>query len=168
MGDRPRFSRYASERLGCLVRTQINWDVRALGCNDVGWHTSQIVDCESTKLCQCMRVMPCMSWVSVAGQTRTGGGVSPMRIARTAKISLAASNQMSMCRFVAFLLLCALGGAQTAPPSPVRPQPAVNLNDSDNARKARAVLDQTIQSLGGKAYLIYASKENTGATSPLI
>ena len=45
-----------------------------------------------------------------------------------------------MYRFGAILLLCALGSAQTAPPPP-----AVNLNDSDNARKARAVLDQTIQ-----------------------
>src|SRR5207253_11047975 len=58
-------------------------------------------------------------------------------------------NQIAMYRFVAILLLCVLGNAQTAPPSPVAPKPAVNLNDSDNARKARAVLDQTIQALGG-------------------
>src|ERR1700720_2082430 len=71
----------------------------------------------------------------------------------------------------AILLLCALGGAQTAPtPAPPPPgpsHPAVNLNDSDNARKARAVLDQTIQSLGGQAYLTYESKGETGRYYPL-
>jgi len=69
------------------------------------------------------------------------------------------------------LLLCALGGAQTAPataPSqPSAPPPAANLNDSDNARKARVVLDQTIQSLGGQPYLAYENAEETGRYYPL-
>jgi hypothetical protein len=73
-----------------------------------------------------------------------------------------------MHRFAAILLLCALGSAQTAPtPTPAPPQPAVNLNDSDNARKARAVLDQTIQALGGQPYLTYENKEETGRYYPL-
>src|ERR1700738_1494427 len=65
------------------------------------------------------------------------------------------------------LLLCALGSAQTVPPQPVASKPVVNLNDSDNARKARAVLDQAIQSLGGQEYLTYESKSETGRYYPL-
>src|ERR1700686_1488634 len=76
-----------------------------------------------------------------------------------------------MYRFSAILLLCTLGGAQTAPtpapPPPAPSKPAVNLNDSDNARKARAVLDQTIQALGGQPYLAYENKEETGRYYPL-
>jgi hypothetical protein len=68
--------------------------------------------------------------------------------------------------FVPILLLCSLLGAQTAP-QPASPQPAVNLNDSENARKARAVLDQAIQSLGGAAYLTYENKSETGRYYPL-
>ena len=51
--------------------------------------------------------------------------------------------------FLASLLLAALALAQTdnAPPSQSIPV------DQENARKARAVLDQTIQALGGSAYL---------------
>ncbi len=71
-----------------------------------------------------------------------------------------------MYRLVAILLLCALGAAQNAP-TPAPPQPAVNLNDSDNARKARAVLDRTIQALGGQAYLTYENKSETGRYYPL-
>ena len=71
-----------------------------------------------------------------------------------------------MYRFVATLLLCALGAAQNAP-TPAPPQPAANLNDSDNARKARAVLDRTIQALGGQAYLTYENKSETGRYYPL-
>jgi hypothetical protein len=67
-----------------------------------------------------------------------------------------------MSRLFVIFLLCGLGVAQTAPPSP-----AVNLNDSDNARKARAVLDQTIQSLGGQAYLTYENRSETGRYYPL-
>jgi len=80
-----------------------------------------------------------------------------------------------MTGFLIVLLLYALGGAQTAqtpappPASPVRAaaQPAVNMNDSDNARKARAVLDQTIQALGGQAYLTYENRSEEGRYYPL-
>src|ERR1035437_10574994 len=71
-----------------------------------------------------------------------------------------------MNRLLLVLLLCALGGAQTAP-APASPPPAVNMNDSDNARKARAVLDQTIQALGGQPYLTYEIKSETGRYYPL-
>lgn len=67
-----------------------------------------------------------------------------------------------MHRLVAILLLCALGAAQTAP-APT----AVKLNDSDNARKARALLDQTIQTLGGQPYLTYENRSETGRYYPL-
>jgi hypothetical protein len=71
-----------------------------------------------------------------------------------------------MNRFLVILLLCALGFAQTAsPPAPA--PPAVNLNDSDNARKARAVLDQAIQSLGGQPYLTYENRKEEGRYYPL-
>ena len=77
-----------------------------------------------------------------------------------------------MNRFLVILLLCALGGAQTAPPTAATQTaaaapPAVNLNDSDNARKARAVLDQTIQSLGGQPYLTYENRKEEGRYYPL-
>ncbi len=51
--------------------------------------------------------------------------------------------------FLAILFLAAMALAQTdnAPPSQSVPV------DQENARKARAVLDQTIQALGGSAYL---------------
>ena len=71
-----------------------------------------------------------------------------------------------MNRFLVILLLCALCGAQTNP-APVSPQPAVSLNESDNAHKARAVLDQTIQSLGGQPYLAYENRRETGRYYPL-
>jgi len=77
-----------------------------------------------------------------------------------------------MYRFFAILLLCALSGAQTAAPPPASPahapaQPAVNMNDSDNARKARTVLDQTIQALGGQPYLTYENRSEEGRYYPL-
>lgn len=51
--------------------------------------------------------------------------------------------------FLSLLLLAVTALAQTemAPPSPTLPL------DQENARRARAVLDQTIQALGGQAYL---------------
>src|SRR6202022_3281737 len=75
-----------------------------------------------------------------------------------------------MHQIFAILLLCALGSAQNAPTSaPTQPahQTALNLNDSDNARKARAVLDQTIQALGGQPYLTYENKREEGRYYPL-
>jgi len=67
-----------------------------------------------------------------------------------------------MNRLLAILLLSALGWAQ-AP----APKPTVNLNDSDNARKARALLDQAVQALGGQAYLTYSNKREEGRYYPL-
>jgi hypothetical protein len=74
-----------------------------------------------------------------------------------------------MDRLLVILLLCALGAAQTppTPPPASAAQPAIKLNDSDNARKARAVLDQTIETLGGDWYLTYQDKEETGRYYPL-
>jgi len=72
-----------------------------------------------------------------------------------------------MYHFIAISLLCALGVAQSVPTSAPAATPAINLNDSDNARKARALLDQTIQAEGGDAYLTYVSKEESGRYYPL-
>ena len=41
------------------------------------------------------------------------------------------------------------------------------MNDSDNARKARTVLDQTIQALGGQPYLTYENRSEEGRYYPL-
>jgi hypothetical protein len=76
-----------------------------------------------------------------------------------------------MNRLLFSLLLCAMAPAQTAP-APVSPaqtaaQPAINLNDSDNARKARAVLDQSVQALGGEPYLTYENRLEEGRYYPL-
>ncbi len=76
-----------------------------------------------------------------------------------------------MYRLIAFLLLCGLGVAQTAStPAPAAPavnQPAINLNGSDNARQARALIDRTIEALGGSAYLNYENKMEEGRYYPL-
>jgi hypothetical protein len=73
-----------------------------------------------------------------------------------------------MNRLLVILLLCALGHAQTAPtPAPSATQPAINLNDSDNARQARAVLDKTIEALGGQPYLTYENRCEEGRYYPL-
>ncbi|MGA7295806.1 MAG: hypothetical protein WBW53_07370 [Terriglobales bacterium] len=75
-----------------------------------------------------------------------------------------------MYRILAIFLLCALATAQTAS-TPVTSasasSPAIDLNNSDNARKARAVLDQTIQSLGGQPYLTYENRCEEGRYYPL-
>ena len=62
-----------------------------------------------------------------------------------------------MYRFFAILLLSALSVAQAAPPTP-----AGSLSDLDNAHKARALLDQTIQALGGQAYLTAQNRAEEG------
>lgn len=76
-----------------------------------------------------------------------------------------------MFRLIAILLLCGLSIAQTAPtPTPVAPavsQPAINLNGSESARQARALLDQAIEALGGPAYLTYENKCEEGRYYPL-
>ncbi|MFY9907740.1 MAG: hypothetical protein WAM43_04200 [Terriglobales bacterium] len=74
-----------------------------------------------------------------------------------------------MYRLLAILLLSALAASQTAPTTAAAPaaQQPINLNDSENARKARAVLDQTIQSLGGEPYLTYTNRVEEGRYYPL-
>jgi hypothetical protein len=74
-----------------------------------------------------------------------------------------------MNRLLLVLLLCALGAQTTPTPAPTQATapPAVSLNDSDNARKARALLDQTIQAVGGQAYLTYENRSETGRYYPL-
>ncbi|HSZ62731.1 MAG TPA: hypothetical protein VK828_13095 [Terriglobales bacterium] len=75
-----------------------------------------------------------------------------------------------MNRLFVVLMLSAFTAAQnaTTPASaPGAAPPAVNLNDSDNARKARAVLDQTIESLGGEPYLTYTNRVEEGRYYPL-
>src|SRR6478672_3561538 len=51
--------------------------------------------------------------------------------------------------YLAIFLLAALATAQTDSAPPAQSIPV----DQENARKARAVLDRTIQALGGSAYL---------------
>ena len=75
-----------------------------------------------------------------------------------------------MNRLFLVLLLSALGGAQTAPtPAPPQPaaQPALNMNDSNNARQARALLEKTIDALGGQPYLTYENRVEEGRYYPL-
>jgi len=78
-----------------------------------------------------------------------------------------------MRQFVFLLLLTGFAFPQAgeAPPprAPLTGKPAgpVNLNDSDNARKARAVLDETILTLGGDWYLSYRNKQESGRYYPL-
>lgn len=81
-----------------------------------------------------------------------------------------------MQRFTAILLLflasplaCAQTGIEPPPRENLPPAPptAVNLNNSESARKARALLDQAIQALGGQAYLTYENRSETGRYYPL-
>src|SRR5271170_1948953 len=76
-----------------------------------------------------------------------------------------------MNRVFIVLLLSALSGAQPAPapasPAPASAPPAINLNDSDNARKAQALLDQAVDALGGQPYLTYENRSEEGRYYPL-
>jgi len=80
---------------------------------------------------------------------------------------------MKRLALLVLLLVSGLAYAQTelAPPTRAplagKPAGAVNLNDSDNARQARTVLDKTVESLGGDWYLTYRNKEETGRYYPL-
>src|ERR1700722_3462784 len=74
---------------------------------------------------------------------------------------------------LSLLLLSPLIHAQsgTEPPPrvalPAEPKATVNLNDSESAHKARALLDQTIQALGGQPYLTFENRSETGRYYPL-
>ncbi len=71
------------------------------------------------------------------------------------------------------LLFSALSYAQTEiqpPPRenlPPAPKTAINLNDTESAHKARALLDQAIEALGGQAYLTYKNRSESGRYYPL-
>lgn len=78
-----------------------------------------------------------------------------------------------MNRFALLLLLSGLayGQAGEAPPPrttlPPEPKTSINLNDSESARKARALLDQAIEALGGQAYLTFQNRSEAGRFYPL-
>ena len=71
------------------------------------------------------------------------------------------------------LLLSTLSYAQAGAEPPPRenlppaPKAPVNLNDSESAHKARALLDQTIEALGGQPFLTYKSRSEAGRYYPL-
>ena len=71
------------------------------------------------------------------------------------------------------LLLSALSHAQAGSEPPARenlpptPKGSVNLNDSESAHKARALLDQTIEALGGQPYLTFKNRSESGRYYPL-
>ncbi|HVM94453.1 MAG TPA: hypothetical protein VMT67_16650 [Terriglobales bacterium] len=78
-----------------------------------------------------------------------------------------------MKRLAIALVLTSTAFAQsgTEPPAraalPPDSKATVNLNDSESAHKARALLDQTIETLGGKAYLTYETRSESGRYYPL-
>jgi hypothetical protein len=82
---------------------------------------------------------------------------------QTAKISLKASNYRRGVRTLIPILLMSILAFPQATPA----KPPANLNDSDNARKARALLDQAVQALGGEAYLTYKNRVEEGRYYPL-
>ena len=67
------------------------------------------------------------------------------------------------------VLACGQTGTEPPPRAtlPSEKPATVNLNDNESARKARAVLDQTIQVLGGQTYLTYTNRCETGRYYPL-
>ena len=73
-----------------------------------------------------------------------------------------------MNRLALLLLVSGLayGQAGEAPPPraplPAAPSTSVNMNDSESAHKARALLDQAVAALGGQAYLTYKSRSESG------
>lgn len=62
-----------------------------------------------------------------------------------------------MSRILTFILLVATAVAQAAPPVKSAAAP-----EDENSRKARAIIDQTIQALGGQAYLTAKTKGEEG------
>ena len=78
-----------------------------------------------------------------------------------------------MNRLIFLLLLAGVCYAQTGTEPPPRenlppaPSASVNLNDSESARQARALLNQAIEALGGRAYLTYESRSEEGRYYPM-
>ncbi|MFZ3340136.1 MAG: hypothetical protein WA213_04585 [Terriglobales bacterium] len=74
---------------------------------------------------------------------------------------------------LSILFLSSLSFAQTGTEPPPRaalppePKTSINLNDSESARKARALLEQSIQALGGQPYLTFQNRSETGRYYPL-
>ncbi len=52
--------------------------------------------------------------------------------------------------------------AALPPEKPSSNNPPINLNDSESAHKARALLEQSIDALGGQAYLTFTNRFETG------
>lgn len=81
---------------------------------------------------------------------------------------------MHKMRFLLFLLVLASAGAQSAPPAtqsvtpPMPPDhkapPPVQQSNDSSAVKARKLIDDMIQALGGNAYLTYETMEQQGRT----
>jgi hypothetical protein len=78
-----------------------------------------------------------------------------------------------MNRLIFLLLLTGLSYAQSGnepPPRENLPPAAsasVNLNDNESAQKARALLSQAIEALGGQAYLTYQNRVEEGRYYPM-
>ena len=71
---------------------------------------------------------------------------------------MALNLTMKLVLSILILTVLALGQSETAPPSQSIPV------DQENVRKAKAVLDQTIQALGGQAYLNIQDMTQEGRT----
>jgi hypothetical protein len=68
----------------------------------------------------------------------------------------------------AFAPASAQTGSEPPPRASLPPEKsAFNLNDSESAHKARALLDQSIEALGGQPYLTFANRSETGRYYPL-
>jgi hypothetical protein len=65
--------------------------------------------------------------------------------------------------FVLILLLSTLGFAQSAPADNAPPSQSIPV-DQENVRKAKALIDEMVQALGGQAYLTYKNVELQGRT----
>jgi hypothetical protein len=78
-----------------------------------------------------------------------------------ARIITSASNYRSMKHLLTFLLV--LGSALAQNPAPASPSPAIPV-DQENARKAKAILDQGIKALGGDAYMNIQTISQEGRT----
>jgi hypothetical protein len=80
-------------------------------------------------------------------------------------------NRFASILSVMFLSSVSQAQTGTEPPPrtalPPEPKTTVNLNDSESAHRARALLDQTIQALGGQPYLAFQNRMETGRYYPL-
>jgi len=70
---------------------------------------------------------------------------------------------------LASVLARAQSGTEPPPRAVLPPEKSssLNLNDSESARKARALLAQAIDALGGQAYLTYTNRSESGRYYPL-